>query len=171
MSKRRQRYYEEYDDEDYEPTPRRRQQPPPRKRRRKKKKKRPSFLVRLFRILVLLAILCLVLAAAWHFYVPTPPVAEISTMVSATGISVEEQINANPSHYTRKSGFYTFLLVGSDDGHGNADTIMVAGFDSKTGDFGLISVPRDTLIYRTWSNFPKINAGLSKGIEDRKSVV
>ena len=46
----------------------------------------------------------------------------------------------------RKEEFYTFLLMGSDDGNGNADTIMVGAFDVKNGKISVVSVPRDTLV-------------------------
>ena len=63
----------------------------------------------------------------------------------------------------RKEQFYNILLLGCDDGHGNADTIMVASYDIPNQTVGLVSVPRDTMIDRTWSKFPKLNAAYGHG--------
>ncbi len=46
----------------------------------------------------------------------------------------------------RKEQFHTFLLMGADDGNGNADTIMVGSYDVKNGKICVLSVPRDTLV-------------------------
>ena len=47
---------------------------------------------------------------------------------------------------TRKEDFHTFLLLGTDDGNGNADTIMVGAFDLKNNKISVVSIPRDTLV-------------------------
>jgi LCP family protein required for cell wall assembly len=62
----------------------------------------------------------------------------------------------------RKEQFYTFLLMGSDDGNGNADTIMVGAFDVKNGKISVVSVPRDTLVNVSRS-VKKINAAYGAG--------
>lgn len=128
----------------------------------KKQKKKTSLLLRLYRIAVLLSVLVIAASVAWHFAVPPPNMA-----TSLTGVSQEtgEILDLSATTQERKEGFYTFLLVGSDDGNGNADTIIVAGYDSKAGVVNLVSVPRDTLVYRSWSKFPKINAAFSKGVD------
>lgn len=46
----------------------------------------------------------------------------------------------------RKEEFHTFLLMGTDDGNGNADTIMVGAYDLKNNKISVVSVPRDTLV-------------------------
>ena len=60
----------------------------------------------------------------------------------------------------RKEGVYNFLLLGSDKGGGNADTIIVASYDTKSQKVGVLSVPRDTMVDRDWSRNGKINAAL-----------
>lgn len=95
---------------------------------------------------------------AFHYHSPAPSLPSTTTFASADGTVVEVATG-------RRSGVYNILLVGSDNGDYNADTIMVAQFDGNTGQVNLISVPRDTLVYRTWSNFPKINAAFSRGID------
>jgi len=47
---------------------------------------------------------------------------------------------------TRREDCYTFLLIGTDDGNGNADTIMVGTFDVKNSKISVLSIPRDTLV-------------------------
>ncbi len=46
----------------------------------------------------------------------------------------------------RKEEFHTFLLMGTDDGNGNADTIMVGAYDLKNNKISVLSIPRDTLV-------------------------
>lgn len=74
-------------------------------------------------------------------------------------------VSGGTEQLERKDRFYTFLLVGTDDGNGNADTLMVASYDVPNQKVSLISIPRDTIVDRTWTEYPKINAGYSKGID------
>lgn len=62
----------------------------------------------------------------------------------------------------RKEDFFTFLLVGVDDGNGNADTIMVVSYDVANGRVNALSVPRDTLV-NVSRNTKKINAAYGMG--------
>lgn len=71
----------------------------------------------------------------------------------------------------RRSEVYTFLLIGTDDGNGNADTIMVARFDIPNGKISLVSVPRDTLV-DVPRKLKKVNASYGVGgIDEVKSEV
>lgn len=63
---------------------------------------------------------------------------------------------------TRREGVYTFLLMGCDDGNGNADTIMVGSFDTANGKISVLSVPRDTLVDVS-RTVKKINAAYGIG--------
>lgn len=78
---------------------------------------------------------------------PTPEVTE----------PVEEVITLE-----RKEDFFTFLLVGVDDGNGNADTIMVVSYDVANGKVNALSVPRDTLVNVSRTT-KKINAAYGYG--------
>ncbi len=102
----------------------------------------------------------LVSLLAWHLLIPSPQ-TQVAYPASLPGSSASW---GDASHYQRKNQVYTFLLAGSDQGNGNADTIMVLRFDGNSGELNLVSVPRDTLVHRSWSQFPKINAAMSKGI-------
>ena len=50
-----------------------------------------------------------------------------------------------------------------DDGHGNADTIMLLQYDVPNQKVGVVSIPRDTMVDRDWTRIPKINAAYGKG--------
>ena len=51
----------------------------------------------------------------------------------------------------RKSGVYTFVCIGSDDGGGNTDTILLGMLDAKNQKLNVVSVPRDTLVNVSWA--------------------
>ncbi len=116
------------------------------------KKKKKFILVRLYHSFLYLFLISLIFSFFWQFYLPSLLVPDVAPSLTNTSEA-------------RKEGFYTFLLVGSDNGDYNADTIMVVGMDTLTGTVNLVSVPRDTLVSRTWSSFPKINASFSRGID------
>lgn len=61
----------------------------------------------------------------------------------------------------RKKGVYTFLLVGTDKGDGNTDTIMVASYDTVNQKISIMSIPRDTMINESW-DLKKINSVYSR---------
>ena len=61
----------------------------------------------------------------------------------------------------RKEGVYTFLLVGTDKGDGNTDTIMVASYDTVNQNVSIMSIPRDTMINASW-DIKKINSVYSR---------
>lgn len=165
---------DEYE-EDYDPYYERQQRKKEAQKRKKKKKKkqkarrhrRHRFFLAIHRLFTLFAVLIIAVAVGLRFFVTAPTVGETVPAVSplSTGIS------ADSAHYQREKNIYTFLLAGADNGNGNADTIIVAQFNGNTGGVNLVSVPRDTLIYREWSSFPKINAGMSKGMDTLKEEV
>ena len=57
----------------------------------------------------------------------------------------------------REEGVYTFLLLGTDVGGGNTDTIMVVSYDVVNQDFNMMSIPRDTMVNVSW-DIKKINS-------------
>ena len=61
----------------------------------------------------------------------------------------------------RKEQFYTFLIVGLDEGF-NTDTIIVASYDGLKQKANLISIPRDTLV-NVKRPLKKINAAYPVG--------
>ena len=52
---------------------------------------------------------------------------------------------------------YTFVVLGSDDGNGNTDVMMVATFDTTNYELHVVNIPRDTLVNVSW-NTKKANS-------------
>lgn len=64
----------------------------------------------------------------------------------------------DPNALVRKEGVYTFALLGKDVKGSNTDTIILARYDTVAQTVGMVSIPRDTAVHRTWSKYSKINA-------------
>ena len=147
----------------------RRQQPVKRYKRRRR-----GAIWALYTFVAVLAVLVVGAYAAGTFFITPPPVKEARTQVTAPAAGKtekEEQTEAGgeapqvagTGALKRKEGVYNFLLLGSDKGGGNADTIIVASYDTKSQKVGVLSVPRDTMVDRDWSSNGKINAALGHG--------
>ena len=149
----------------------RRQQPvKPYKRRRR------GAIWALYTFVAVLAVLVVGAYAAGTFFITPPPVKEARTQTTAPVTGKTQQADEAEqaqdegtapeiaaSALKRKEGVYNFLLLGSDKGGGNADTIIVASYDTKSQKVGVLSVPRDTMVDRDWSRNGKINAALGHG--------
>lgn len=107
--------------------------------------------------------------ALWTVLVPAPEVSESIAPPDITVTTEEGEVQLSTQRedglpdLERKENYYTFLLVGCDDGNGNADTIMVVGYDLDAGTVNLVSVPRDTMVDRDWTTFPKLNSAFGYG--------
>ena len=148
---------------------------------RQKRTQRPSGLRRagraLYRGLVVLSALVVVLFCAYQALVrapeqAAPPTAAVPIRPAASddpATETDESTLPTPEPLVRREGVYTFLLVATDEGGGNTDTIMVASFDTAAGTVGVVSIPRDTLVDRS---FPKINGIYAReGIEGLREAV
>jgi len=96
-------------------------------------------------------------AARGAFYIP-----EGDPEDAYIGIGLEA-----PEGFTsddRKELFYTFLIIGLDEGI-NSDTIIVASYDGVNNEGTLISIPRDTLV-NVRRPLKKINAAFPVGAAD-----
>ena len=136
----------------------------------------PSVLKVLYLILVALCAVIVVLFIVYKAAVK-PPEVETTDKVE---IIVQKDPAVNPDgtfsdtpeptvttiELTRKKDFHTFLLLGTDDGNGNADTIMVGSFDLKNKKISVVSVPRDTLVDVS-RKMKKINAAYGVGGVDQ----
>ena len=80
----------------------------------------------------------------------------------APGVEVTDAPAPTPAPERKGDWFQTFLLLGTDDGNGNADTIMVASFDTKNHKAAVLSIPRDTLVDEP-RKVKKINAAYGVG--------
>lgn len=115
----------------------------------------------LYRVAVVLSAIIVLSYAAYKIFVQ-PPAVPAPDVPDA---SQSEQFGPGQEEGPdRRDLVWTFLLMGTDDGNGNADTLMVATFDVKAKKVGVVSVPRDTIIDRDWSRYPKINGAYSKGV-------
>ena len=152
-------------------------------RRLLKKKRRTASGVRrlgraLYRTAVAVSVLIVVFFCGFKALVrppeqAAPPTTSIPSRAPASDDpdTPEDESAATPTPVplVRKEGFYTFLLAATDVGGGNTDTIMVAAYDTAEQKVGVVSIPRDTLVDRS---FPKINAVYgSGGIEALKETV
>lgn len=61
----------------------------------------------------------------------------------------------------RRDGVYNFVLLGKDVDSGNTDAIIVVSYDVTNQKVGMISIPRDTAVKRTWRKNPKINGAFN----------
>lgn len=120
----------------------------------------------LYRLLVVLSAIVVVLFCTYQFMKKQPSMAApqpSSPSVLPSGNPVNGNTpSATPSQtLTRKEKTWTFLLAASDATSGNADTIMVAMYDTVNQKVGLVSIPRDTIYRGTAPNgnhFYKINS-------------
>ena len=110
--------------------------------------------------------------------VPTPPAASVSQPdISADSSGSEEPATEEtPTEAPvpvrqRREGVYTFALLGSDKASGNTDTIILVTYDTIAQKVGMISVPRDTAVDRSWAKYPKINYAYSNGPDTLKSEI
>ncbi len=138
--------------------------------------KRPHrFLRGLYRTVVVLSATVVALYLAFTFAIRQPEMAQAANQ-PVTGQQMQGQETSteptisNVGSKVRKDRCYTFLMAASDDGNGNADTIMVMTFDVPNKKIGVVSIPRDTVV-NTTRKMPKINAAYAQGIEVLRSEV
>lgn len=146
---------------------------------KKKKLKKPYRVMRnLYRGIVAISatIVALYLAGTLALRPPEPAQAAntANEAKATTGQDAEQQIESpditSKGSKVRKERCYTFLLAASDDGNGNADTIMLMTYDVPNQKIGVVSIPRDTVV-DTKRKMPKINAAYSNGVETLQKEV
>ena len=76
-------------------------------------------------------------------------------------ISGERIAPAGVTDEHRRQDFYTFLIVGLDEGW-NTDTLMVASYDATSKQTNIIGIPRDSLV-NVRRSVKKINAAFGAG--------
>jgi LCP family protein required for cell wall assembly len=109
---------------------------------RKKKRRRA--------IILAILIISAVFVYTWVRAAVRPP--EINQEIRAEEDSDKTEISTTPTEQKplRKDDFYTFVIVGKDDGNGNTDTIILGALDVTHQKLNLISIPRDTLVNVPW---------------------
>lgn len=102
---------------------------------------------------------------------PAIPRSGVVTLGDETAGSLGEELfeeidDSNTVHPVvsgaRKQDYYTFLLLGTDAGSSNTDTLMVVGYDVANQKLNLMSIPRDTMVNVSW-DIKKINSVYSTG--------
>ncbi len=63
---------------------------------------------------------------------------------------------------SRTGSKYTFVILGTDQGNGNTDTIMVVTFDTNNYTLNVVNIPRDTMVNVPWA-VKKANTFYSSG--------
>lgn len=84
---------------------------------------------------------------------PNPPFNTDKTEDTAT-----TDVAAKPEDpYTRKEGFYTFLVAGVDDVSMNTDVLMLASLDTVSGKISIVQIPRDTFVNKEVGGYLKVD--------------
>lgn len=149
---------------------------PNRAKARKKKSPGQRLLFVLYILLFTISLIIVVAYAAFRLLIKPPDVDSQVTFTPPPVVSGQVDVSQSPSDVTepptpsqlvltRQEGVYTCLLMGSDDGNGKADTIMLGVFDTKNNTASLISIPRDTLVSISGKDF-KVNAAYGLGGEE-----
>lgn len=99
---------------------------------------------------------------AWPMLIKAPEIPDTTPATPVSDTS-QEETPLDPNALVRREGVYNFLLLGSDKGGGNADTIIVVSYDTKEQKVGVLSIPRDSIVDRDWSRNAKLNAALGHG--------
>ena len=143
---------------------RRVQQAPPRRR----PKRRRGILFKLYVFLVICSAIVVGLYIAHELLVQPPTIPQSETMAPDTGDTALPVADPeDPNALVRRDGVYNFVLLGKDVDSSNTDTIILVSFDTAQGKIGMISIPRDTAVNRTWTTqTAKLNYAYHNGGAD-----
>ena len=103
-----------------------------------------------------------------HELLVRPPSIPQSEASDAQGGEMQPAADPeDPTALVRRDGVYNFVLLGKDVDSSNTDTIILVSFDVAQGKIGMISIPRDTAVNRTWTaETAKINYAYHNGGAD-----
>ena len=93
--------------------------------------------------------------------IPSPDTTQ-PIVSNDTKENTEKTEEEDPDAFSRKPGYYNFLLIGKDRGGGNTDVIMVLSFDTKNDKIAILQIPRDTYLNVPYS-FKKANSVYAAG--------
>lgn len=140
--------------------PQRRPQPEYRPKAAKKQRRRSgtrAVFWAFYKFLVVVSILIVGVYAGAKFLIRPPEIPQTGGKDTQTGPVVNVDDSQEEQGRQRRDGVYNFVLLGKDVGSGNTDSITVVSYDVPNQKVGMISIPRDTAVERTWRNNPKIN--------------
>ena len=105
---------------------------------------------RRYRLVQTVAVVCAVIAlllSVYGIFVRRPGIPQLPTDADVSTGAVQLGTEA------RRSGVYTFLVVGKDTGGGgNTDTMILVTYDTKGKSVDAMSLPRDTMVNVSWNN-------------------
>ena len=140
--------------------PQRRPQPEYRPKTAKKQRKRSgakAVFWAFYKFLVVVSVLIVGVYAGAKFLIRPPEIPQSGGGTAQTGPVVNVDDSQEEQGRQRRDGVYNFVLLGKDVGSGNTDSITVVSYDVPNQKVGMISIPRDTAVERTWRSNPKIN--------------
>lgn len=147
----------------------------PKSKKKRRKARRRALMV------ICLMIICLCGYVVWDVLQPPPqpPAPPVSDGNDTDNNSEDElpemddpdiPVGGDISNKTRKTNFYTFLLVGTNDDY-NTDTIMLGAVDTDKDIVNVVSIPRDTMV-DVDIKIKKINNAYGrKGIDELRRLV
>ena len=144
---------------------RRLQQPAPRQRARRGR----GLFFKFYVFLVFCSAIVVGLYIAHALLVQPPAIPQPEAPDAAGEPSVVTPVSdpEDPNALVRRDGVYNFVLLGKDVDSSNTDTIILVSFDTVQGKIGMISIPRDTAVNRTWTTqTAKINYAYHNGGPD-----
>ena len=120
------------------------------------------------RFLVAISVIIIVAYGASRLLIKPPPVVKVPEkeieVIIPDPVNPESTPAVTTMQVQRREGVYNILLVGSDDGNGNTDTIILCSFDEKSKTVGMLSIPRDTLTENSRrGGSQRINAAYATG--------
>ena len=115
-------------------------------------KKRPIVLITVIAFVLSLALLTGICAIVFRPSISSDP-PFVGTLPTVNGTTGSEEVPAVTPEYTRKDGYYTFLVCGMDNVSKNTDVMMLVSLDTKNGEVNILQIPRDTFINRDTSGY------------------
>lgn len=104
-----------------------------------------------------LAVLIITVALFMSLYKPgveEKPHFTTDKQTETTTTSQDTQISTDP--YSRKKGYYTFLIAGTDVISNNTDVLMMASLDTVKGEVNIVQIPRDTFVNKTVGGYQTV---------------
>lgn len=139
---------------------RRPQQPVQRPKASKKQRKRSgprAVFWAFYKFLVVISVLIVGVYVGAKVLIRPPEIPQSGGQGTQNGTVVNVDNSQEAVGRQRREGVYNFVLLGKDVGSGNTDSITVVSYDVPNQKVGMISIPRDTAVERTWRSNPKIN--------------
>ncbi|MBQ9748520.1 MAG: LCP family protein [Clostridia bacterium] len=87
----------------------------------------------------------------------TPNVDEIPNFPTDGGTTESEDVGASAEPYTRKEGYYTFLVAGVDDVSMSTDVMMLISLDTVNNKLNVVQLPRDTFVNSAVGGFTTVH--------------